>query len=184
MLTINRIYKRWLPSMQKFTKKELVLCKSTSPTDVNTAWSPKKIEAFFSLKSKNNLVLTLGLDENLNSTTLRKLFLKHITNPYCSESIISEIAGHSNTPIDILRTLARIGKDSILSPLALNKKMTKDIAIIILEATNEYRVLEHLILNHSTPLSVLRMIEKNTKDKDLLEVIQIEYKCRNKGGSG
>jgi hypothetical protein len=139
---------------------------------VNIKQPPKKIDQF----CKQHDSWFLELDKNMNSKEIGKIFDRHIKSQYCSQDVIGEIAGHKNTPIRILMVLGKIAADDILMSLALNPKVTDEIAENIIMTTNDYSVLEHLFSNPKISLNILRKQLNIIKDPDLKKIIRKKLK--------
>lgn len=116
----------------------------TRKVDINI--SPERIQAF--CNNCDNWVLFL--DEDLSSETIKNLYNRHINSEHCSDLILSEIAEHGSTPVDILESLSKSQSERVLIALATNPRISKQI-IDRLKKTEISTVIEHLNLNKSVP---------------------------------
>ena len=133
--------------------------------DVNLP--PKELKEF----CENNDYFIIELNDKMEEAKIIELYNIHINSPYCSESILSEIAEHNNTPIDILTAIAYNAEPSTLLSLALNPNINKEI-IEKLSKVKDYATLEHLVCNPAMTIDQLEKFKNSTEDEDLIEVIQ------------
>lgn len=102
----------------------------------------------------------LSLEDTMTTEEIQSLYRRHVESPCPDEGVLSEIAVHPNTPVEILVELARPNWRGTHLALALNTRLPADV-LRRLAKTRRLDVLEHIAWNISTPTDVLEHLARH-----------------------